>query len=117
MKKATVIGITGLLVLLLLITVTSAIWCGNNFGKKAPILINNTGGSAQTYYQVELNYTYDSDMNANFSDVRVYNDSDCSLIPLWNESAIASNWNKIRFNATSIPGSVWTNDTYYLYYN
>ena len=116
MKKIIAIGIA-VLVCLVLIPSVSATWCDNDYGKKAPILINNTGGSEQTYYQVMLNYSYDSDMNANFSDARVYNESDCSLVPLWNESAVASSYNKIWFNATNIPSSVWCNDTYYLYYD
>ena len=115
-KKILIAGIAAIF-LLLLVPSVSATWCDNDYSKKAPILINNTGGSAQTYYQVDLNYTHDSDMNANFSDIRVYNESDCSLIPLWNESAVASIWNKIWFNATNIPASSWTNGTYFLYYN
>lgn len=117
MKNAMVVGISVLLLLCFSSVLVSATWCDNDYGKKAPILINNTDGSAQTYYQVMLNYTYDSDMNANFSDARVYNESDCSLVPLWNESAVDGSWNKIWFNATNIPGSTWTNDTYYLYYD
>ena len=116
MKNILAIGIVAIL-LLLLVPSVSATWCNNDYGKKAPILINNTGGSEQTHYQVELNYTFDSDMDVNFSDAIVYNESDCSLIPLWNESAVASSWNKIWFNATNIPASAWCNDTYFLYYN
>ena len=117
MNKKVLIAGTIAILLLLLIPSVSATWCDNNYGKKAPILINNTGGSAQTYYQVELNISHDSDMNANFSDIRVYNETDCSLVPLWNESAVASSWNQIWFNATNIPASSWTNDTYYMYYD
>lgn len=117
MKRIVAIGIAVFLACLVLIPSASATWCDANYGKKAPIFINNTAGSEQTYYQIELNFTHDSDMNVNFSDIRVYNDSDCSLIPLWNESAVASSWNKIWFNATNVPASAWCNDTYYLYYN
>ena len=116
-KKTIAIGTAVFLACLVLIPSVSATWCDANYGKKTPILINNTGGSEQTYYQVELNFTYDSDMNANFSDIRVYNESDCSLVPLWNESAVTSSWNKIWFNATNISASSWTNDTYFLYYD
>ena len=98
-------------------TTTSSPWCNANYGKKVPILINNTAGSELIYYQIMLNYTYDSDMNADFSDARVYNENGCSLVPLWNESAVSSSWNQIWFNASSIPTSSWCNDTYYLYYD
>lgn len=115
-KKILIAGIVATL-LLLLVPSVSATWCDNDYGKKTAILINNTGGSEQTYYQVELNYSYDSDMNANFSDARVYNESDCSLVPLWNESAVTSSWNQIWFNVTYLSASSWNNDTYYLYYD
>lgn len=84
--------------------------------KKAPIHINNTGGPILTYYQIPLNITYDNDMNDDFSDIRVKNETLGMWVPCWNESAVDSSWNKIWFNATNIPGSSWCNNTYYLYY-
>ena len=65
-KKILIAGIATIFFLLLVPSV-GATWCNNDYGKKAPILINNTGGSEQTHYQVELNITHDSNMNANFS--------------------------------------------------
>lgn len=92
-------------------------WFNSSWGKRAPIFINNTGNATiLTNYQVSLNVTYDSDMNANFSDLRIVNDTGLE-IPLWNEKIVNGNYATMWFNATNIPASVWTNDTYYLYYN
>ena len=84
--------------------------------KKAPIHINNTGSSAQTYYPVPLNITYDSDMNSDFSDIRVKNETAGTFVPYWIEDKLNDSWCNLWFNATSIPASSWCNDTYYLYY-
>ena len=97
-------------------------WYSASWSKKRPILINNTGGGALSYYQVgdgtgrPLNITYDSDMNANFSDIRVVNDTSGTTVPYWIESQSDGEWCNIWFNATAIPADSWTNDTYYLYY-
>jgi len=81
-----------------------------------PIHINNTGGTEQTYYQVPLNITYDSDMNIDFSDIRVKNKTSGEFVPYWIEDKVDGSWCKIWFNASSIPANSWCNDTYYLYY-
>jgi len=86
------------------------------FTKKAPIHIDNTGGGAQTYYQVVLNITYDSDMNNDFSDIRVKNETSGEFVPYWIENKVNGSWCKLWFNASYIPASSWCNDTYYLYY-
>lgn len=84
--------------------------------KKAPIHINNTAGDALSYYQVNINITYDSDMNNNFSDLRVKNETAGTFVPYWIEDKSDGTWCNLWFNATSIPASAWCNDTYYLYY-
>ena len=81
-----------------------------------PIHINNTGGSEQTYYQVPLNITYDSDMKNDFSDIRVKNESSGEFVPYWIEDKVNGSWCKLWFNATSIPANSWCNDSYRLYY-
>ena len=84
--------------------------------KKAPIHINNTAGGALSYYQVNLNITYDSDMNNDFSDIRVKNETAGAFVPYWIEDKLNDSWCNLWFNATSIPASSWCNDTYYLHY-
>ena len=92
-------------------------WGNETWLKKAPILLNNTGNATVlTNYQVNLNITYDSDMNANFSDIRVVNDTSGTAVSHWIESKVDSFYANVWFNASSIPASVWTNSTYYLYY-
>ena len=91
-------------------------WWNSSWNKKRPIHIDNTGGSAQTYYQVPLNITYDEDMQPDFDDIRVVNETSGEAVPYWIEDKVNGNWCKIRFNASYIPASSWCNDTYYLYY-
>jgi len=92
-------------------------WWNATWGYKKPILINNTGNATVlTNYQVFLNITYDSDMQAEFKDIRVVNDTSGAAVPYWIESKVNSSYANVWFNATSIPASVWTNSTYYLYY-
>ena len=92
-------------------------WWNASWSRKRPIHINNTDNSnALTDYQVMLNITYDSDMNNDFSDIRVVNETSGETMPYWIENKSDGNWCKIWFNATYIPASSWCNDTYYLYY-
>ena len=83
-----------------------------------PIHINNTGGSEQTYYQVSLNVSYDSDMQTDFDDLRVkyYNGVEWVFIPYWIEDKVNNEWCKLLFNATYIPANSWCNNSYRLYY-
>jgi len=92
-------------------------WWNSSWEYKKPILINNTGNATVlTNYQVKLNVTYDSDMQADFDDIRVINDTSGAAVPYWIESKVNSSYANVWFNASSIPASVWTNSTYYLYY-
>ena len=117
MKKIVgIVGIVAILVICFGIGIGTAAWFDEDFTKKVAIKINNTGGGALTYYQIPLNITYDSDMNANFSDIRVVNDTSGTTVPHWNESGVNGAYCNIWFNATAIPAASWTNSTYYLYY-
>jgi len=92
-------------------------WWNASWSRKRAIHINNTGNSnALTDYQVMINITYDSDMNNDFSDIRVVNDTSGETVPYWIENKSDGDWCKIWFNASYIPASSWCNDTYYLYY-
>jgi len=92
-------------------------WWNASWSRKRPIHINNTGNSnALTDYQVMINITYDSDMQADFDDIRVVNETSGETVPYWIENKSDGNWCKIWFNASYIPASSWCNDTYYLYY-
>ena len=97
-------------------------WYNAAWTKKKAIHIDNTGAGLLTYYQVgggsndPFNITYAADMNANFSDLRVVNDTSGALVPFWNESGVNGAYCNIWFNASSIAATSWTNTTYYLYY-
>jgi len=113
-KRIAVGGFVGLaLVLLVFVAVqpVSAAWT-----KIAPIHVNNTGGNAQAYYPVRLLVPYDSDMNNNFSDIRVVENETYNFIPYWIENKSDGEWCVLWFNATYIPANSWCNDTYYLLY-
>jgi len=93
-------------------------WFNASWGKRRPIQINNTGNSNDLdYYQVNINITYDPDMNSDFSDIRIVNDTADATVPYWIESKVDGSWANVWFNCTHIPASSWLNDTYYLYYN
>jgi len=97
---------------------TNSSWWDNSWGKKAPLQINNTGcATALEYHQVYVNLTYDSDMNSDFSDIRIVNDTAEAEVPLWNMTVVDGAYAEFYFNVTSIPASSWLNNTYYIYYN
>jgi len=102
---------------LLFIGQASATWWNESWDYKMPVFINNTGNATVlTNYQVFLNITYNANMQAEFKDIRVVNDTSGASVPYWIESKVNSSYANIWFNASSIPASVWTNTTYYLYY-
>jgi len=113
-KRIVVGGLTGIALVLLVFGAmqpVSAAWT-----KIAPIHVNNTGGNAQAYYPVRLLVPYDSDMNSNFSDLRVVVNETYNFIPYWIENKSDGEWCALWFNATYIPANSWCNDTYYLLY-
>jgi lysophospholipase L1-like esterase len=76
------------------------------------VLINNTGGSELTYYQ--LNVSLGDGINE--TSLRVVNMTVNTIIPHWCETVIDGNCTKLWFNATHIPANSWCNDTYRIYY-
>jgi len=115
-RKIPIGGFTvGIIVLLLVLGATQPV---SAWTRIAPIYINNTAGNALAYYQVNLTVLYDSDMNTNFSDlrvVRVVNET-YEFLPYWIENKSDGQWCLLWFNATYIPANSWCNDTYYLLY-
>ncbi|MCK9578312.1 DUF2341 domain-containing protein [bacterium] len=81
--------------------------------KRKPITITNTSGSTLTDYQISLDIAYDSDMQADFDDIR-FTDSNASLLlSYWIESKTDSSTAKVWVKIPSIPTS---GTTVYLYY-
>lgn len=93
-------------------------WVCVDWNRRAPLQINNTGcATALSYHPVYMNLTYDPDMNSNFSDIRIVNDTAEVEVPLWNMTVVDGVYAEIYFNVSSIPASSWLNNTYYVYYN
>jgi len=107
-----------LFLFLVMSTIITTITTAYDPTKYRPIHINNIGGSEQTYYQVLLNVSYDSDMQTDFDDLRVkyYDGDEWVFIPYWIEDKVDGEWCKLWFNATYIPANSWFNDSYRLYY-
>lgn len=99
------------------VDLTNSSWWNITLKRKSPVCINNTGGSALTDYQVQLNVTYDADMQADFDDLRFVNVSAGTEEAYWIEDKLDSNWCLVWFNATYIKGDGWSNDTTEMYYN
>ena len=82
--------------------------------RKALTIDNSVNPNELTCYQVRLNVEYDSDMMADFSDLR-FTDSDCQTpIPYWIESYVASDSAVVWVRVPTIPASSTT--TVYMYY-
>lgn len=91
-------------------------WWNDSWTKKAHVCIDNTGGSALEYYQIPLNITYDTDMQADFDDIRFVNVSSGTEEAYWIEDKDDGNWCLVWFNATYITGGGWSNTTTDMYY-
>jgi hypothetical protein len=87
-------------------------WYDASWSRRAPVTINNPG-SALTDYQVTLNVSYDSDMQADFDDLRFTNASDTPL-DYWIESKTDGSSATVWVEVDSIAASGDT--TIYMYY-
>lgn len=85
----------------------------SQFTRRKPITITTGGTSTPVNYQVKLTITYESEMQADFDDIR-FNTSDRDYIDYWIESYTASTatvWVELP-DAITHPGS----DTIMMYY-
>ncbi|NOR85467.1 DUF2341 domain-containing protein, partial [archaeon] len=85
-----------------------------SFSNREQITITTNGTSTPADYQVKLNISYESEMQADFDDIRFTNASD-SEIAYWIESKVDSNYANIWVNlsdAITDPGS----DIIWMYY-
>jgi hypothetical protein len=94
-------------------------WWNGSATWKYPIKVNNTGNAnTLTHFEVPANITINASIMAgNGSDFLIINDTDGTVQPLWidNSSSINGSYINLWMNLSSIPASVWTNNTYYLY--
>lgn len=65
-------------------------WWNSSWTKKQAITITGGASGAQNAYQVKLTVAWDSDMAADFSDLRFTNAAEDALLDSWMESHIAS---------------------------
>lgn len=90
-------------------------WYNVNWHYSKPVTINNTGNaSALTNYQVKVNVTYNTHMQADFDDIRFTNSDGTTLLNYWLESKTDSTsaiyWVKVPSIAAS------SSKTIYMYY-
>lgn len=88
-------------------------WWDNDYGCRNEIILTGDLSGAQTDYQLRLNITYDSCMQADFDDLRFTNDT--HQMDAWLETKVDSSYAIIwvKFSTTPANG---INQTYYLYH-
>lgn len=91
-------------------------WWNSTWGKKAALNIDNTGNSERSYTTVNLNLSYVSTMNNDFSDVRFVNDSSLNSQPYYLINKSNGNYANFKINITHLPAGAWDNSTYYVYW-
>ncbi|MFC2013406.1 DUF2341 domain-containing protein [Chloroflexota bacterium] len=89
-------------------------WYDTSWNKRAPVVIDNSGGGALTNYQAVILVTYDSDMQTDFDDLRFTDSDEVTELNYWIEwkidSVQAQVWVKVPYiSASSIK-------TIYMYY-
>jgi hypothetical protein len=85
-------------------------WWNSSWLARAPLYVNST--TSETDFQVGINVTYTTGMNANFSDLRFTMGEDV-VIPFCIYNKLDSNWAYIYFKTNLTIG----NTTHYIYYN
>jgi flagellin-like protein len=96
-------------------TGTSKIWYNPSWIKRKAVTIDNTlNPNALTDYQVWVTVGYDSDMIADFSDLRFTDSDGQTLIPYWVESYVPSDSAVVWVKVPAISASSTT--TIYMYY-
>jgi len=97
----------------ILSTHLASAWWNIEYGLRREINLSTTNWTNKNF-QVQMNITYDSDMQADFDDLRFVNGSDNALLPYFLQSksngAWANVWVKIDSNITT------SNYTIYMYY-
>ena len=94
-------------------------WWNTSWQFRRQINITSTSGNL-TSYQVAINLTYDSDMQADFSDIRFtyYNltSNTETEIPYWIESKVNSAWAYVWVKVPFLQNATYGNNTIYVYY-
>jgi flagellin-like protein len=94
---------------------TTEIWYDPHWPKRKAVTIDNSlNPNELTGYQIKLTVGYDSDMIADFSDLRFTDSGGHTPIPYWVESYVASVSAVVWVNVPTIPAS--STETIYMYY-
>ena len=67
-------------------SVSSGAWYNDGWNYRKPVIINAGEFGTPTYYQVQIPVTYDSDMQADFDDIRFTDWDGVTLLDFWLES-------------------------------
>jgi flagellin-like protein len=96
-------------------TTPSQVWYDQSWTKRKAVTIDNTlNPNDLSNYQVQLNVQYDSDMNADFSDLRLTDSDEQTSLPYWIETYVASDSATVWVKVPSISAS--STKTIYMYY-
>ena len=90
-------------------------WYDTNWGKKQEIKVQELTGNAWTNYSVLLNVSYDSDMEADFDDLRFVNGTENTELSYYIESKINSNSASVWVNVPYLIAN--NNVSIYMYYS
>ena len=88
-------------------------WWNNEFLYRKEIILSGNTSGAQTDYQLLLNVTYESGMQADFDDLRFR--SDTQQIDAWLKNKSNSNYSNVWVEFPSTPAN-GINQTYFMYY-
>ncbi|MDD5703755.1 MAG: DUF2341 domain-containing protein, partial [Dehalococcoidales bacterium] len=87
---------------------------GVDWDYRRPVTIDNSVGGTLTDYQVKITVTYDTDMQADFDDLRFTDDNGTSELYYWIESYTASTSATVWVKVPSINAA--SSKTVYMYY-
>ena len=87
----------------------------SGWSKRKKITLTGGSSGAQTNYQLKLTISYDSDMQADFDDLRFTKSDGTTLIDCWLESKTDSTTATIWVEFLTTPANTVTED-YYMYY-
>jgi hypothetical protein len=87
-------------------------WYQASWSRRVPVSINNAGANL-TDYQIEVDVTFDTDMQPDFDDIRFTESNGLTLLPYWRESYTASSAAIFWVKVPSIPSGTMT---IYMYY-
>jgi hypothetical protein len=90
-------------------------WWNNSWTRRREIKIQENSGDALTNYSVKLSITYDSDMQADFDDLRFSDSTGDTELNYWIENKSDSNWAIVWVKVPALTAS--SNTSIYIYYN